>query len=307
MIQDLNDLYYYVKVVEHGGFSPASAVLDIPKSRLSRRIAALEEQLEVRLIQRSTRSFVVTDIGRQFYDRCKIVIEEAETAQDVINLAQIEPKGTVKLSCPTALLNTCIQRILVTFMQQYTQVNIQLVATNRAVDVINEGLDIAIRARPLPLDDTGLTMKVLGYADRCLVASPKLVAQYPAPTSPADLHSWPTLGNGEHSLSYSWSLTGPDEAKVVQHFSPRFVTTDMHALHNAALAGIGAVQLPSVMVNEAISQGQLVRLLPQWQAPQDVIHALFPSRKGLLPAVRALLDYLADHLAKTPLRNPLHQ
>lgn len=293
-MQDLNDLWYFVQVVDNGGFSPASRVIGIPKSRLSRRIALLEESLETRLIQRSTRSFTVTEAGQIFYRHCKAMIIEAEAAQEAINSLRAEPRGLIRLSCPIALLHVHIGEMLAKFMAFYPQVTVQLEETNRQVDVLNENVDLAVRVRPLPLDDSDLVMRKLADRGMCLVASPELVERFTTPASPADLQHWPSLALSKPQQIYRWCLFGPDNQEVTLHHKPRFVTTDMDALRAAALAGVGLVQLPILMVNKQLADGSLVRLLPEWRARREVIHLVFPSRRGQLPAVRALIDFLVD-------------
>ena len=297
MKYDLNDLYYFVKVVEFGGFSQAAETLGIPKSKLSRRIADLEERLKVSLIYRSTRQFHVTKIGQTFYQQCKNVVEQAEIAQEVICSAQGHPHGTIKLSCPVALLQIYIQDILVDFMAKYPDINIQILAINRPVDVISEGLDLALRVRALPLDDSGLTMKILGYSRRVLVANPLLFATNSAPDSPEQLADYPILANSEHSQQYTLTLTHNDGTVSTQHVTPKLATTDVMTLYKATLKGLGITRLPLSVVEKELADGSLVEVLPQWRFPKDVIHAVYPSRKGLLPAIQVLLDYLAQNMA----------
>ncbi len=297
-MQDLNDLWYFVQVVDNGGFSPASRVIGIPKSRLSRRIALLEESLETRLIQRSTRSFTVTEAGQIFYRHCKAMIIEAEAAQEAINSLRAEPRGLIRLSCPIALLHVHIGEMLAKFMALYPQVTVQLEETNRQVDVLNENVDLAVRVRPLPLDDSDLVMRKLADRGMCLVASPELVERFTTPASLADLQHWPSLALSKPQQIYRWCLFGPDNQEVTLHHKPRFVTTDMDALRAAALAGVGLVQLPILMVNKQLADGSLVRLLPEWRARREVIHLVFPSRRGQLPAVRALIDFLVESYAE---------
>ncbi|AYN27294.1 LysR family transcriptional regulator [Buttiauxella sp. 3AFRM03] len=296
-MQDLNDLWYFVQVVDNGGFSPASRVIGIPKSRLSRRIALLEESLETRLIQRSTRSFTVTEAGQIFYRHCKAMIIEAEAAQEAINTLRAEPRGLIRLTCPVALLHVHIGDMLARFMTLYPQVTVQLEETNRQVDVLNENVDLAVRVRPLPLDDSDLVMRKLADRGMCLVASPELVARFSQPKSPADLQHWPSLALSKPQQVYRWCLFGPDNQEVTLHHTPRFVTTDMIALRAAALAGVGIVQLPMLMIHKQIAEGTLVHLLPDWRARREVIHLVFPSRRGQLPAVRALIDFLVESYA----------
>ena len=205
-----------------------------------------------------------------------------------------EPRGLIRLTCPIALLHVHIGDMLARFMALYPQVTVQLEETNRQVDVLNENVDIAIRVRPLPLEDSDLVMRKLADGGMCLVASPELGTRFSRPESPADLQHWPSLALSKPQQVYRWCLFGPDNQEVTLHHKPRFVTTDMAALRAAALAGVGMVQLPMLMVNKQIADGSLVNLLPEWRARREVIHLVFPSRRGQLPAVRALIDFLAE-------------
>lgn len=293
-MQDLNDLYYYVQTVDHGGFAPAGRALGMPKSKLSRRIALLEDRLGVRLIQRSTRHFIVTEVGQTYYEHCKAMLVEAEAAQAAIDTVHAEPCGVIRLACPVALLHAHVGGMLADFMLRYPRVTLHLEATNRRVDLLGEGVDVAIRVRPPPLEDSDLVMRVLSDRGQCLVASPALIQQFNAPVVPADLTGYPSLGHGSPQQTYSWVLQGPHAAEVTLQHKPRFVTTDIIALRTAALAGIGIVQLPVLMVQEQLATGSLLRLLPAWAPRREIIHLVFPSRRGLLPAIRALIDYLAE-------------
>eukprot|EP00102_Acyrthosiphon_pisum_P017609 XP_008189085.1 PREDICTED: HTH-type transcriptional regulator PtxR-like [Acyrthosiphon pisum] len=156
MLTDLNDLFFFASVVDHQGFAPAGRALGIPKSKLSRRVALLEERLGVRLIQRSTRRFSVTELGQTYYAHCKAMLVEAEAAQQAIEQTRAEPCGTVRMSCPVAILHTRVGSMVAAFMADYPKVTVHLEATNRRVDVVGEGLDLAIRVRPPPLDDSDL-------------------------------------------------------------------------------------------------------------------------------------------------------
>ncbi|RJF95616.1 LysR family transcriptional regulator [Noviherbaspirillum saxi] len=293
-MQDLNDLFYFVQAVDHGGFAPAGRALGMPKSKLSRRIAMLEERLGIRLIQRSTRRFAVTEIGRSYYDHCKAMLVEAEAAQDVIDASRAEPRGVIRVTCPVALLHVHVGSMLADFMTRYPQITVHLEATNRSVDVVSEAVDIAIRVRPPPLQDSDLVMRVLADRGHCLIASPMLIQQRGFPVSPAELNGWPSLGLGIAQQSHNWTLYGPNDAQATVHHVPRFVTTDMIALRTSALAGVGIVQLPFLMVCDQLADGSLVRVVPGWAPRREIIHAVFPTRRGLLPSVRTLVDYLVE-------------
>jgi len=297
-MQDLNDLYFFAQVVDHQGFAPAGRALGMPKSTISRRIGLLEERLGVRLVQRSTRRFGITEIGQIYYAHCKAMLVEAEAAQQSIDFNRSEPQGVVRLTCPVALLHARIGVVLAEFMAETPRVTVHLEATNRVVDVIAEGIDVAIRVRPPPLKDSDLVMRVLGERTWCLVAAPALVRLHRQPAAPADLAELPTLDFGPPSAEHAWQLVGPDGLSAAVRHSPRFITDDMIALRQAAIVGAGIAQLPVMMVTDELASGALVKLLPEWRPKSGIIHAVFPSRRGLLPSVRKLIDFLADRLGR---------
>jgi DNA-binding transcriptional LysR family regulator len=292
-MKDLNDLYYFVQVVDHRGFAPAGRALGMPKSKLSRRIALLEERLGTRLIQRSTRRFAVTDTGQTYYGHCKAMLVEADAADEAIALTHAEPCGIVRMTCPVALLDARIADMLVAFMVAHPRVEIHLEETNRRVDVVGEGIDVAIRVRPPPIEDSDLVMRVLAGRGQCLVASPRLMTNG-IPQVPADLAGLPSMDLGLPAHEHVWNLIGPDGTQAAIRHQPRLITRGMLALRAAAVAGVGVAQLPSMMVREQIERGELVRVIPGWAPQREIIHVVFASRRGLLPAVRALVDFLAD-------------
>jgi len=297
-MDDLNDLFYFVKVVEHGGFTQAGRALNMPKSKLSRRIADLEERHDVRLLQRSTRHFSVTDTGQEFYRHCVAVLVEADAARAVIESKRAEPQGIVRMSCPTALLEYRISPLLTSFMAEYPKVEIHLEATNRRVDVLGEGLDLALRVRFPPMEDSDLVMRVLSDSPQRLVASPNFLKNRMPPLAPADLAGFASLDWGP-IRDHVWQLTGPNGEEASVMHRPRYITDDMTALRQAALNGVGVVQLPWMVVEEDLQSGALLDVLPGWAPEGGVVHAVFPSRRGLLPAVRMLIDYLATHIKRS--------
>jgi DNA-binding transcriptional LysR family regulator len=297
-MQDLNDLYYFAQVVDHGGFAPAGRALGLPKSKLSRRIALLEERLGVRLIQRSTRHFSVTEVGRNFHAHCKAMLVEAEAAQEAIEVTRSEPRGIVRVSCPVTLLDALVGEMIAEFLREHPRVQLHLDATNRRVDVVGEGIDVAIRVRPPPLQDADLVMRVLSERSQCLVASPRLLEQVGAPATPADLSRLPSMDLGVPQNEHVWNLYGPDGAHAAISHQPRLVTRGMLTLRSAALAGVGIVQLPTMMIREQIARGELLHLLPAWAPRREIVHAVFASRRGLLPSVRALIDFLAERFRR---------
>lgn len=293
-LPDLNELYYFAKVVEHGGFTPAGRALGIPKSTLSRRVALLEERLGAQLLLRSTRSFTVTDVGRRYYEHCNAMLTEAEAAEEFVASTHAEPCGVIRISCPVALLSARVGAILGKFMAAYPRVTLYVDETNRRVDVVAEGLDLAIRVRPPPLQDSDLILRTLGERRQCLVASPRLLERLGPPAGPMDLPRWPTLDMGLPQDTHRWLLRGPDGAQAEVRHHPRYVTQSMLALRDAAVSGVGMVQLPTMFIREELDGGALVQVLPEWEPRPEIIHAVYASRRGQLPSVRALLDFLAQ-------------
>ena len=225
------------------------------------------------------------------------MLVEAEAAQEAIELTRAAPRGTVRLSCPIALLHSLVAPMLAGFMREHPQVTLLLEASNRRVDLVAEGIDVAIRVRPPPLPDSDLVLRVLAERSQCMVGSPLLFGDAARPTAPADLADWPSLALGMPQQHYHWDLHGPDGARAQLRHTPRFVTGDMLTLRDAAVAGVGVVQLPTMMIVEQVANGSLLPLMAQWRPQREIIHAVFPSRRGLLPAVRALIDYLAHSFA----------
>lgn len=297
MMQDLNDLYFFVRVVEEGGFAAAARKLGMPRSRLSRRIGLLEERLGLRLIQRSTRRFAVSEIGREYHAHCVAMLVEAEAAQEVIDRVRARPQGIVRVSCPTALAFFQVGEMVARFMAECPDVEVHLESTNRRVDVIREGFDMAIRVRFPPYEASDLVMRVLAESTQCLVASPDFAAALPRPLAPGDLDGVRSLSWTSPQRPQIWTLRGPDGAVAVIRHKPRLVTEDMVALRLATVRGLGVAQFPTMLVAQDLAQGRLVDLLPDWAPQTGQVQAIFPSRRGLLPSVRALLDFLARDYA----------
>lgn len=292
--QDLNDMVFFAEVVERGGFAAAGRVLGIPKSRLSRRISELEARLGVRLLQRTTRRLSLTDAGDTYLRYCQSVREAAQSAQAAIEQTQREPAGTLKVSCAISVAQGLVGRIMPGFLNRYPKVRIELAVTNRPVNVVEEGIDVALRAR-LSLDDSGsLVIKRFGVTQLLLVASPDLLAVQGVPRAPKDLEAMPSaslLSADGRSVLHLRGPGGEDESVTLQ---PRYVVDDLTTLKYAALGGIGICWLPDYMVREELQDGRLIHILKDWGLPRAIFHAAFASRRNMSPALRAFLDYLGE-------------
>lgn len=286
---DLNDYAYFAEVVAHGGFAAAGRALREPKSKLSRRIAGLEERLGLRLIERSSRRFRVTDTGLAFYERCRAILAEAEQAEALVLEAQTEPHGRIRFSCPTGMVEP-ISGLISAFLARYPKVRLQLVATDRPVDLIEERIDLALRVRAALTSDAALTMRSLGRSTRILVACPELASQIKQVEQLANL---PTLATDDAADDLEWHLETEDGRKHAIRTAPRMGCTDMAAVRNAAIDGLGIAILPDHVCREALIAGKLAHVLPDWRGLQGIVHLVFTTRRGLPPSVRALIDHLA--------------
>ncbi|HEX4573481.1 MAG TPA: LysR substrate-binding domain-containing protein [Gemmatimonadales bacterium] len=295
-MQPLEGFYYFTQVVDHGGFAKAARALAIPKSRLSRHVAALETRLGVRLVNRSTRRFVVTDVGHEVYGHATAMLAEADAALEVVEFARAKPCGTIRASCPVALAQSALAPILPDFLAAYPAIRLELHVSNRRVDVLAESFDVALRVRTRPTGEDGLVMRTFREVDEFLVASPEYLKGAPPLAEPAELRRHTTLDYAGEFDRRPWELLGPEgESAAVEH-QPRIVCHDFVVLREAALAGLGIARLPESVARADLKGGVLVRVLPAWRSPQGIVHVVFPTRRGMLPAVRALIDFLAERL-----------
>jgi DNA-binding transcriptional LysR family regulator len=293
---DLNDMLYFTEVVERGGFAAAGRALDIPKSRLSRRVAELEEQLGVRLLQRTTRKLALTEVGEQYLKHCLAMREAAQAAAQVAAQVQTDPRGTIRVSCPVTLAQSSVAVLVPLFMREFPEVRVEMLVTNRVIDLVEEGIDVALRVRPTLEASGSLVIKQLGLTRTILVASPELLARQPAPTTPEDLARLDSVAMSVSDGRASWRLLGPGGAEFMHVHRPRYVADDLLTLKLAVLMGMGICVLPDYMCRDELRDGRLMALLPDWAPPAGVVHAVFPSRRGLVPAVRRFLDFLGEHL-----------
>jgi DNA-binding transcriptional LysR family regulator len=292
-MQDLNDLFYFNEVVTHGGFAAAGRALRLPKSKLSRRVAQLEERLGVRLIERSSRRFRVTEIGQAFQEHCRRALNEVEKAESLIAAAQAEPRGTVRFSCPTGLVEL-ISDMLPDFLRAYPRVNVQVLAVDRPVDLIAERIDVALRVRVKLDTDAALTMRTLAKSRRVLIGSPALGNTISNPGDIGILAALPTLSSTDQPGPVTWDLVGPDGGTHAVTHEPRLSCGDFIALREAAAAGLGIALLPDHACAADLRSGRLVRLFPAWGGQEGIVHLVFTTRTGLPAQVRAWIDHLAE-------------
>lgn len=290
-MQDLNDLYYFAKVVESGGFAAAGRALGIPKSRLSRRIAELETRLNASLLQRTTRKLALTAVGERYLQHCQAMLLEAEMADEAVASLSSEPRGRLRVSCPVGITHWNLSALVARFLSQYPQVQLELLLVNRRVDLVNEGIDVALRVRDVGDEDQNLIVRHLAPAVATLVASPALLAGRQILT-PQDLAGLPVLGAIEADRKVHFNLVHDNGERCELAFEPRLAIDDFPIRKGAALAGLGLTMLPMVNCHAELADGSLIRLLPQWSMPSGNLQAAYTQRRGALPAVRAWIEHV---------------
>jgi DNA-binding transcriptional LysR family regulator len=299
-VLDLNDFFYFVQVVDRSGFTAAGRMLRIPKSTLSHRIQRLETELGVRLLNRTSRRFAMTDAGEEFYRHAVVMLQDAELAESAIRHRLTEPTGMVRCTAATATMQFAMCDIMADFLLRYPKVNVVAHATDRNVDIVGENYDVAIRAHSDPLPDSTLVRRALTPAPWLLFAGSAYLDATEALKTPDDLRNHPSLFMTRTGVAPVWRLRRSSEAKdeVVIPLTPRLLCDNMIALKHAAIAGLGVVALPGYVGREDVRLGVLRRVLPAWLAGDSTITALIPYRRGLLPSVRVFINHLSAELPK---------
>ena len=297
-MRDLNDFYLFHAVVMHHGFSAAERATGVPKGSLSKAVARLEDRLGVRLLERTTRKLRATDVGRAFYEQVEVMLGGADAAEAAAAEAHAEPCGLVRVACPQGLIQNLFTEILPQFMLAYPRVRAQLKVINRRADFVDDAIDVALRARSGRDEDSGLIVRALGATRLVLATSPQLRDECGPITSVDQLREFPTLSMSEMVEEDRWQLVGPNGTKQTVSHKPRLFCSSTDMLKSAAMQGLGVALLPEHVARPHLMSESLVQVLPDWCSPVGVIQAVFPTRKGLLPAIRVLIDSLAKEVPR---------
>jgi DNA-binding transcriptional LysR family regulator len=288
MATDLNALQVFVKVVHAGSFTGAALALDMPKSTVSQRVSELEQRLGARLLQRTTRKLSLTDQGRIYYDHCLRIFADIEEADRAVTSLQERPCGLLRITVPAS--TQFLGPIFTAFLRRCGGVQLDIVCTDRVTDLVEESFDMAIRAGVL--SDSTLMARKLGTVQFVLVASPSYLKKRGRPRSPESLakHDCLVFSAGRHPTR-SFRLTRGDEAREVSS-KPTLSVNDLDVLQDAVVGGVGIAMLPTHRCADDLREGRLERVLPDWDAPSQPIHTLYPSGRHLSPKVKAMLDHL---------------
>jgi DNA-binding transcriptional LysR family regulator len=298
---DLNEIVVFTKVVQAGSFIGASRELDMPKSTVSRKVTELEERLGARLLQRTTRKLSLTDVGRTYYQHAARVVAEVEEAELAVTRMQQAPRGLLRVTTP--LNFAYLAPLVASFLKRHPEVQVELVCTDRVVDLVQEGFDVAVRAGSL--GDSTLIARSLGNIKSFLVASPKFLQTQGTPTTPKDLQRYDCIAFGAGPDRTSWRLQQRDKIITV-NVRTRLIVNDFEFLDEAARSGLGIAMLPVHRCIEQLLRKKLRRVLPEWSSFEVPFHAVYPSTRHLSPKVKAFLDHLKDHMTPPPWeRGPL--
>ena len=292
---DLNDVVVFARVVEAGSFTAAARLLAMPKTTVSRRLAALEREVGVRLLQRTTRSLSMTDAGRLYYEQSSQALRAIEQANLRLAEARAEPSGTIRISAPVGFGAYFLNHAVVDFLEMYPKTKVELRLTDDKLNLVEDGIDLAFRTGVL--QDSTLIARKLGSTHRLLCASSDYLARHGVPEGPSDLARHDCVIAGPSVANAHWMLEGPRGQKMVT-VSGRFAANEMQAVVAAAVAGYGIAQLPHAVAEALIDEGRLRRVLEGYATPAGGLYVLYPSSRHLSPLVKAFIDLASERISK---------
>src|SRR5262249_45061225 len=264
---DLNQTVVFSRVVQLGSFTAAARQLGMPKSTVSRKVSELEARMGARLLQRTTRKLGLTDAGRVYYERAWRIVSELEDAERAVNQIQAAPRGLLRVTAPLSF--NVLGAIVAKYLEKDDEVQVEMLCTDRQVDLIEERFDVAIRAGPLA--DSTLVGRKLGTVPRLLVAAPSYCKRHGIPRAPADLKKHSCIAFRVGATPNVWVLESEGK-KVEVRVKPRLSVNDVEMIRAAAIAGLGIAWMPLVSSAEGIRKGRLRHLLPNCRSPEPPVH-----------------------------------
>jgi DNA-binding transcriptional LysR family regulator len=295
---DLNEIVVFAKVVETRSFTAAAAQLGLPKSTVSRKVAQLEERLGVRLLQRTTRKLSLTEIGQAYFERCQRIVSDIMVAEQMVTDMQSTPRGLLRVTAPVDLGAFALGALVTQFLTDFSDIHVELVLTDRVVDLVDEGVDLGIRFGPLA--ESTLIARKLTSVDMRLCASPSYLAKRGTPAHPDDLDVHDIVCFVPIPRLATWTLRGPDGQSVELTPSARLVSNNLMVIRDAVAAGGGITQLPEFVCGDC-NEG-IVQVLPEWTSAPAELYAVYPSTRNSSPKLRTFVEFLAARLATPPWR-----
>ena len=297
-MESLSDIAVFVQVIESGSFTAAADRLGISKSVVSKYVSRLENQLGAQLLNRTTRKLHLTEVGRAFYERSQRGLLEIEEAKAEVSRLQEKPRGKLRINVPMSFGITHIAPIVQDFLKLYPDLSIDMNLEDRKVDLIEEGLDMAIRISEL--SDSSLVARRLGPCRHVICATPEYLERKGIPRTPNDLHDHNVLTFKYQDSPTQWQFLSPDGKASSIDVSGTIQMNNSLALREALLNHAGVMLTPTFIVGDDIKSGKLQAVLPQYKLRELSIYADYHHRRHLSPKVRAFIDYLAAHISDTP-------
>lgn len=294
----LEEMQNFVRVADAGSISKAAKRMNLAKSAVSRRLSELENRLGVRLMTRSTRGLSLTELGQGFYQRAQIIIADVNDAEQQVSREHASLKGTINVACPLTFSTMHLSPLLNGFLFKNPELDLQLHLSDRQIDLVEEGIDLAIRIGKLA--DSRLIARRLAPMRRMSCASPDYLKNHGIPKSPKDLQHHVGLTTTNISDAVHWQYTDKNNEKIVGRPSIRIRANNGEFLVNAAVAGHGICAVPMFISYQAIKEGTLVPILREYHLREDAIYAVYPPGRYLSKRVRVLIDYLTDNLGDNP-------
>lgn len=288
----------FVAAVEEGSLTAAARRFDLSASMAGKHVSALEGELNVRLLQRSTRKLNLTDAGRAYYERCKRILEELDDANREASDAHRDMRGTLRVAAPVTFGTMHMSEVVAHYLERHPRLNIEVSLDDRYVDLQEQGVDVAIRIGRLP--DSQLIARRLAPGRMTICASPALLAREGVPKRPEDLRDTPRVAFSEAVSIKGWRLTDELGRDHVIDGPERLRANNMQMLLSAALAGIGVAYGPTFVFGPYIRAKQLVQLLPHCHVPELTVYAVYPTARYVPSRVRSFIDYLADSFGDWP-------
>jgi len=293
MLEDMKRMVIFAHVVDAGSFSGAARRLGIAKSAISKQVSQLEKNIGVNLLNRSTRSLSLTDIGETYYDYCARMAEILDDAQAATDTLQDTPRGTLRISCPSSFGIDHVAPLLNTFLQKYTELNAELLLDDTVVDMTEMGIDVAIRVGWLP--DSSLRAHKLKDSPRLLCASPEYIERNGLPETPEELMSHDWIIFTLLPTPYHYTFTKNKKSNKIQ-IKGRIKTNNGNAVRNLLLEGAGVAALSDFLVTKDLKEGKLIHLLPDYHIADAGIYAVFQNKHLQQAKVRTFIDFIADRL-----------
>ncbi|GAB2900898.1 LysR family transcriptional regulator [Uliginosibacterium flavum] len=296
-MHDINDMLIFAQVVKEKSFTGAATKLNVSKSRISKSVSRLESMLGVRLLQRSTRRLSLTEVGEAYFEHCDRILDELSLAEDTINRLHLEPRGTLKISSSVAFGTLHVAPALPGFMAQYPDLSVDLTISDRFVDLVEEGYDLALRITAEP--GLNLVARKLAPIRRKICASPSYLASRGTPQAPGDLERHNCLDYSYMSTGGHWRLCGPD-GDIAVPVSGTLRMNDDEALSQAVLGGVGLALLPTFIVGKELQAGRLVEVLPGYVPVERFLYAVHLLNRHLPLKTRAFIEYLLARFGAEP-------